>query len=486
MQEKKKENINKKSSKNNKKKSKRIRKIITILLYVFILIFFGIIFYLNIIDLVYTIGGLIITLLFSFFITKCNLSRKRGIRIIGYFFSIIIILLIAFVLRYLFNTAGFLFNATNGNFNLKNYNVVVLNDSNYTEIKDIAEKNLGLNEASIGDNLNKLKELINKKVKINYENYEDSTSLIKALDEQDVAAIILEDSELSLIEEEDPLEYDKLKTIYEVKIKNDVKNLLEAVNINQEPFNVYISGIDTYGSINSVSRSDVNILMTVNPKNEKILITWIPRDYYVKINNSSYKDKLTHAGMYGIDSSIYAIENLLNTDINYYVKVNFTSVIEVVDALDGITVENDETFTTNENITFRKGTVNLDGERALSFVRDRKHVTGGDLGRGKNQIKVLEAIMNKAKSPAIIKSYNRLLNSLDDAFVTNMSQNAMIGFIKRELQSPRNWQIESITLDGSNGYEYTYTYKNKQLYVMIPDEEMINSTKIKIKNLLEN
>ena len=155
-----------------------------------------------------------------------------------------------------------------------------------------------------------------------------------------------------------------------------------------------------------------------------------------------------------------------------------------MDALNGITVYNDETFTTNENITFRKGEINLDGERALSFVRDRKHVTGGDLGRGKNQIKVLEALLNKARSKEIITSYNKLLQSLDGAFVTNINQSSMTAFIKKEISSPRNWQIENYTLDGTDAYEYTYSYKQSKLYVMIPDEDMVNTAKEKINSVL--
>ena len=286
---------------------------------------------------------------------------------------------------------------------------------------------------------------------------------------------------------EDNLEsYNALKIIYSEEIKNNVEEIKNDIDINKEPFNIYISGIDTFGKINASSRSDVNIVVSVNPQTEKILITWIPRDYYVFINNSEYKDKLTHAGIYGIDSSIYAIEHLLNIDINYYVKVNFSSVIKIVDVLKGITVYNDETFTTNENITFPKGNVTLNGEKALSFVRDRKHVTGGDLGRGKNQIKVLEALINKALSKDIIKNYNKLLNTLEGSFVTNMSQGTITSFVKKELLSHRDWQIENQILNGLDAYKYTYTYRNKELYVMLPDDNIVKEAKAKINNLINN
>lgn len=466
-----------------KRKKRKINKIITILLLVAILIFFSGLFYLNVLPLVASIIILFVTLFISFILVLFNFSRKKGFRIIGYFFSILIITIFTFIAVYLYNTIGFLFNVTDGDFALKNYNVVVLNDSYYDDINDLKNKDIGINKND--ESIKEVRKKLNKKIKIKYKEYEDSNELVENLINKNIPAIILEDSELAIIEENNGDYFNRLKSIYQIEIKNSIKDLQDAVNINKEPFNIYVSGIDTYGKINAVSRSDVNMVITVNPKTEKILITWIPRDYYVNINNNKMKDKLTHAGIYGVNSSIYALEHLFDIDINYYVKVNFTSVIKVVDALHGITVYNDETFTTNENITFRKGEVNLDGERALSFVRDRKHVTGGDLGRGKNQIKVLEALLNKARSKEIITSYNKLLNSLNGAFVTNINQSSMTAFIKKEISSPRNWQIESYTLDGTSAYEYTYSYKQSKLYVMIPDEDMVNTAKEKINSVLE-
>ena len=469
--------------KKSKKNKRKINKIITILLLIAILVFFSGLFYLNILPLVTSIIILLVTLFISTILVLFNFSRKKGFRIIGYFFSIVIISVFTFVAVYLYNTIGFLFNVTSGNVAIKTYNVVVLNDSKYKDVKDLKNKDVGINEND--ESIKKVKEKLNKKVKVKYQEYEDSNETVEDLINEKLDATILEDSELAILEENNYEYFSKLKSIYKIEIKNSIKDLQDAVNINKEPFNVFVSGIDTYGKINAVSRSDVNIVLTVNPKTEKILITWIPRDYYVNINNNSMKDKLTHAGIYGVNSSIYALEHLLDIDINYYVKVNFTSVIKIVDALNGITVYNDQTFTTNEKYTFRKGTVNLNGEKALSFVRDRHHVSGGDIGRGKNQIKVLEAIINKARSKEIITSYNKLLNSLSGAFVTNISQNSMIAFIKKEISNPRNWQIESYTLDGKGAYDYTYSYRKNKLYVMIPDKEMVETAKEKINSVLE-
>lgn len=468
-----------------KKKRRRINKIITIILLVMVLIFFGLIFYINIIPILYSLIALVLVMALVLGIVLLNFRKKKILRIIGYSLSIILSFLFLFIEIYLFNTVGFLFNMTDGNYALKNYNVIVLNTSEYKNIKDLKNKNIGISETSISEELDEAKNKINKKVKVNYEEYEDLDTLVNSLIEENVESIILEDSEMSLIEEQNKDCYSLFKTIYEVEIKNNIEDLKNAININKESFNIYISGIDTFGSINSSSRSDVNMVVTVNPKAEKILITWIPRDYYVKINESSYKDKLTHAGIYGIDSSIYALEELLDLDINYYVKVNFTSVIEVVDLLDGVTVYNDESFTSQDGYYYQKGKITLNGEKALSFVRERKNVTGGDLGRGKNQIKVLEALIDKAMSPNIITKYNSLLKSLDGAFITNMSQSTMFSFIRQELSNRRDWNIESNTLTGIDSYEYTYSYRNSELYVMKPNETSVNDAIKKIKEIME-
>ena len=285
-----------------KKKKRKINKIITILLLIVILIFFSGLFYLNVIPLIWSILALLGTLFISFILVLFNFSSKKGFRVIGYFFSILIISILTFITVYLYNTIGFLFNITSGDFAIKNYNVIVLKDSKYDNIMDLKNKDIGINEND--ESIKEVKTKLNKKIKVKYKEYIDSNELVENLINKQIDAIILEDSELAILEENNGDYFNKLKSIYKIEIKNSIKNLQDAVNINKEPFNVYVSGIDTYGKINAVSRSDVNMVITVNPKTEKVLITWVPRDYYVHINNNKMKDKLTHAGIYGVNSSI--------------------------------------------------------------------------------------------------------------------------------------------------------------------------------------
>lgn len=467
-----------------KKKKKILSIIVTSLLGIIFIVLTGLLIYLNVLPLLILILVIILLLALLIGMFFLNFSKKKGLRIIGIFLSIILGVSVIFAEVYLGSTIGFLEGITNGNYSLKTYEVVVLKDSEYKKLKDLNNKDVFTKDDKDNEELKKGKNKINKKVKLNYINKDDVSEMIYSLINNEVDAVLVEKSELDLIKDDEE-SYSKLKVIYRITIKDDIKDILNKVDINKDPFNIYVTGMDTYGKISQTSRSDVNIVITVNPKTEKILITWVPRDYYVKINNSSYKDKLTHAGIYGIDTSIYALENLLDTEINYYFKVNFTSVVKIIDLLEGIEVYNDETFTTNDNFTFNKGMVKLNGEEALSFVRDRKHVTGGDLGRGKNQVKVLEAVIKKASSPKIITKYTGLLNSLDGAFLTNMPSNTMKSFIKKEISKKRDWKFESNTLNGRDGSEFTYSYKNQKLYVMIPNEDSVSDTQNKIKEILE-
>lgn len=472
-------------AKNIKRKKKRkTNKILTILLFITILLFFSAIFYINIIPVFLTIIILLVFLGINFGLMLLNFSKKKGVRIIGYFFSALLISIIIWMMSYLFNTLGFLFNVTDGDYTIKTYNVLVLKD-NYNSIKELDNKVLGISETIKENTINKVKKKIKKKVNVNFKEYDDTSSLVKSIVNEEVNAIILEDNELELLKEQEDKSYELLKEIYEIEIKNDITDIKNAVNINKEPFNIYISGTDTYGKIKSSTRSDVNMVVTVNPKTEKILITWIPRDYYVSINNEGYKDKLTHAGIYGIDSSIYAVEKLLDIDINYYVKINFTSFIDIVDTLGGVTIYNEEEFTSIDGVHFKKGSLTLDGYKTLHYVRERKSLAEGDTGRGKNQIKVLKALINKALSKDILKTYNKLLKTLDNAFITNINHTTMFSFIREELKNPRDFKMDGITLKGINSYEYTYTYKNHKLYVMVPDDKSLEEVKKRINELMD-
>ena len=287
-----------------------------------------------------------------------------------------------------------------------------------------------------------------------------------------------------MLEEDNNGLMDNFRIIASFDIETEIEVVSKEVNVTEDSYNILITGIDSYGSITRVSRSDVNMIVSVNPKENKILLTSIPRDYYVYLSDYGDYDKLTHTGIYGIDVTTKALEDLLDIDINYYVKVNFTTLVDIVDELGGITVNSNYDFTSIDGYHFSKGENNLNGAEALSFARERQAFSEGDRVRVENQQLVLTAIINKVLSAGIITNYNNLLNALSGEFLTNITNKEITDLIKWQIDGMYKWNIETISLDGSNAFDYTYSYKNQKLYVMMPYPESVNSAKEKINSVL--
>lgn len=253
-----------------------------------------------------------------------------------------------------------------------------------------------------------------------------------------------------------------------------------------ESFNVYISGIDTFGEIQTESRSDVNIVATVNPRTNKILLTTVPRDAYVKIalgGNDEY-DKLTHAGNYGVESSMKTLANLLDVEIDAYVRINFTSFIESIDKLGGVTIDNPTEFTSYGE-HFPAGNIQLDGKRALVYSRERKSLQGGDIDRGKNQQRVIQGVIDKVSSIRTLKGYNAVLEILGESIQTNMSNDNVRSLINKQLAELRGWSTESysVTGKGQTGGLPSYAMPGAELYMYVLDESSVKEAKSKIYNI---
>ena len=262
------------------------------------------------------------------------------------------------------------------------------------------------------------------------------------------------------------------------------KNTKKNVNVTEDAFSVYISGIDTSGSISNVSRSDVNMVMTVNPKTKKILLTSIPRDYHVPLASFGAYDKLTHSGIYGVDETVATVENLLDNDIHYYVKVNFTTVTKLVDALGGITVYSEYDFSAGGH-SFSVGENYLDGAAALAFARERYSFSSGDNQRVRNQQAVISGIIRKVTgSSAILTQYNSLLAALEDNLETNLSAKEITSLVKMQLSDMSSWNIEQQSLTGSGNYTTVYSMPSTTVYVMEPDQSSVESAKARINEVM--
>lgn len=411
---------------------------------------------------------------------------RKGVkrRAVGSVLSIIYIIFLILAIIYELNTIGFLKKIGFTDYKTENYSVLVLKDSDYEEIEDLDGESIGSLEFNT-DGLEKAKEKIEKEITPEFITTDNITTLKDDFLAEEYAGMLIEDSMLSMVNESDGEFSESYRVIYEFSVDVETENIAEEVNITEESFNIFISGIDTYGSISSVARSDVNMVITVNPNTHKILITSIPRDYYVTLAGKNAKDKLTHAGIYGIETSVGTIENLLDIKINYYIKVNFTSLLDIVEALGGVNVYSEYSFTSKDGYYYQKGYNNVDGKKALSFVRERGAFTEGDRVRVKNQAAMIEALINKAISPSIIVKYTSLLNALDGSFVTNIPTKDITDFIKKQIDEMPEWEFENISLDGSNGYDYTYSYGGTKLYVMIPDNETVINATNKINEVLK-
>ena len=312
-------------------------------------------------------------------------------------------------------------------------------------------------------------------------------SAYKSLTSGEAKAMVLNSVFEDTIRGEDPDYASKIKKIYTHKMSKKIDTAIGKQNPNAEVFNIYVSGIDTYGPISSVSRSDVNIIMTVNRKTKKVLLTTTPRDAYVPIADGGLNqpDKLTHAGIYGVDASVHTLENLYGIDLNYYVRLNFTSFLKLIDLLGGIDIENDQEFTAG-NTHYPIGNISLNSEQALTFVRERYSLNGGDNDRGKNQEKVIAAVIKKLTSTDALKNYNAILSGLQDSVQTDMSLETMMNLINTQLESGGSYNVTSQALTGTGNTGLpSYAMPEANLYMMEIDQNSLAAAKAAIQEVME-
>ena len=376
-------------------------------------------------------------------------------------------------------------NATS-NYSSYSISVAVLADSEIGNVSQLSS--VTAPKKTDAENLKKLLDDIktsqNKDLKV-----EDSSSYLaayKSLLAGETKAIVLNSVFENLIEQEYPDHAKKIKKIYTKELTKTVEAPKSSQN---KAFNIYISGIDTYGPISTVSRSDVNIIMTVNQETKKILLTTTPRDAYVPIadGGNNQNDKLTHAGIYGVDASIHTLENLYGIDLNYYARINFTSFLKLIDLLGGVDVYNDQEFTSlHGNYHFPVGNVHLDSEQALGFVRERYSLANGDGDRGRNQQKVISAIVQKLTSAEALKNFDDIMQSLQDSVQTNMPPETMVSLVNTQLVSGGKYTVITRDLKGTGRMDLpSYAMPDSSLYMLEVDPNSLETLKTEIKDIME-
>ncbi len=366
--------------------------------------------------------------------------------------------------------------------------IVVLKESEIDTLNDLKNRMitapLELDKDNINMYLNKTKGMnVNLKIS-NSSSYEKSA--VELLDKNS-DAMLLNQAYIENINQVVKGFSDKIKYINKIEVVTEEK-AHESIDVDtsKESFHVYLSGIDTYGSIQSKARSDVNIIMTVNPITKNILLTSVPRDSYVKVADKGRNqyDKLTHAGVYGVTTSIHTLENLLDIKINYFSRINFSSFVKIVDTIGGIEVDNPRAFRTRKGgFFFKKGNIKLNGTSALAFARERYNLPGGDNDRGKNQERVVKAIINKVISPTILSNYGTILNDVSSSVQTNMSVDEIIELVNMQLSDNASWKISMQSLSGKGAKAKSYAAGGRILYVTRLSQKSIDESIEKINKV---
>ena len=453
--------------------------------------------------------GCVIILIIAALVMVLQLGFTRGTasKIILTTVTVMMILVYGTGTYYISKASGLLGNVTDfGNETTTTVQVIALKDSGIKSEKDLEGKTVGsLKSISLASTQALIQDLSGKGVTFQDKQYDNIQGMVNGLYDKEVPAIILNDAYRGNINDLEDEKFRNFGTdtqvVYTYTYKTENKSTTNSVDdITKNPFTVLISGVDSRDGFAESSRSDVNMLATINPVTRTVLLTSIPRDYYVTTVceedagcQNGAKDKLTHTGLHGTETTKKTIENLLGVDINYTAKVNFTSVVNLVDALGGIDVDvkpglavdhfyTNDYFGTDYGVT--EGINHLNGQAALCYARERYAYQDGDRQRVKNQQEVLMAIVKKATSPSVIGNYPALMDALSGAFQTDLSQDEIQSLIQFQLKEMPDWQFITYSLDGQGSTEFCAELGNNAS-VMIPDNETVVTAKKRIEAVIE-
>lgn len=380
---------------------------------------------------------------------------------------------------------SFVENITGKRVETETYSVYVLKDSGYKELDYLKRQSFGY--LSTNPHHAETEGQLQKVVPHKVEDFDSIGEMVSALYSSNVSALVMNNSYLEMLADTNVDFEEKTRVVYSFEVRSEVADVPNEVDIKTEPFVMLISGSDSRNGLQEVARSDVNMLAVVNPKEHKILLVSVPRDYYVQLHGTTgTKDKLTHAGVYGIEMSRTTIEDLFGININYTTKVSFGTVVSVVDALGGIEINSDQEFTayTDRKCHIKQGVQTLDSSCALAYARERYAYETGDRHRVQNQQDVTEAILEKIGDPHYLAKYPKILKAAEGSFETSMSYDMITDFAKTQLASLHSWEIEKISVDGTGAMLPTYSMGAQKLYVMIPDQSTVDAAKTKIQEYL--
>ena len=432
----------------------------------------------------------------------CLLQFIRPMRVPSKVLAVILVLVLAAGSFVLGTMIDFLNTASDVTVSVDTMQVYVLIDDPAETINDAQDYEFGILTTLGRANTDEALETIEGELdtELSTTSYVSMLELAQALLDGEVQAILVNSAYLNIVDEDDNLAdfADQVRVLASYDIERQLEiavssgsdaeeeeteeeTVIDADNMSS--FVVYISGNDASGTLKSTGRSDVNILMAVNPDTHTILLVNTPRDYYVELAGIGEYDKLTHAGIYGVDVSMNTLGNLYDVDVEYYARMNFTGFVEIIDALGGITVTSEYAFSTG-SYDFVEGENTLDGEAALAFARERHAFASGDRQRGINQMAVITAVINKLASPAILTGYLDIMDAASGSFETNFTSDEIAELVKFQLSYGGGWTVETISADGTGGYSSVYSAQSSSLYVMYPDDSTVEAVKEALQTVL--
>ena len=436
--------------------------------------------------------AMILFFLWCITFTSQAVRKKKGIA--GKVYSLIMVCVLTLGTYNIAEANNMLSLITGGNTRVDKMAVAVRAEDSAETIEDTVSYNFGVQFQQGGDNIQtavtNLQEELGTTLSITEcDSVQDQAQMLV---DGEIDAIIYNEAYTELMNDAVEGFSNNTRIIYEMAIETELNLGGSDASLTSKPFTVYISGIDTYGEVTETSRSDVNIIAVVNPTTHQILLVTTPRDSYVPLYGPGVEqgamDKLTHAGVYGIDTSMETLGELYGTDINYYVRLNFTSLIDIVDILGGVDVDSEYAFTTGDEsgciVEVHEGLNHFNGEQALAFSRERHNLEDGDNQRGKNQQAVITGMLKKVISPTMLLKAPTIMNQVSKDVEMNVTQAQLNALIKNQLRTNAKWTIQSVALSGEGGEDYCYSAPSQQLYVMYPDQTSLGEI-IDLTNIVE-
>ena len=455
-------------------------------------VFMALVFMVGVLPVKYLAILIAVLVLVDFGIFTLLNSRKRRTnkRLVGTILSVLMINVLVLGCSYMFNTYDTFQKISGGGNQYEDYHVVVLKDSNIENVKQLQGRDVYVTDAN-SKMYKEAKEKLLTEVEVVYKAEPDMLAVgHKLVDEEGAthnAVIFVSDGNYSMLCEEIKGFRKNTKKMHSIPVVVRSNDSAKRIDVTKDPFNIYISGIDAWGDIEKVSRSDVNMIVTVNPQTKTVLLTSMPRDSYVMLHSYGQMDKLTHTGVYGIEETTSTVEDWLGIDVNYYARVNFSMLVSLIDAIDGIDVESDFAFKSKiAEYTYEVGMNHMNGKEALYFARERKAFEDEDEERIRNQQKVLKATLDKiTRSEVILTNYVDILNAVEGKMQTSLTDKDMAALVKMQLKDMSPWTIKSISIDGDDAMKGTYSMgMGRELFVSIPKEESVKKAVEKMHEVM--